>query len=140
MINFIFYICRTNSNFVEQMQLTNAEEQLMAHLWELEEAYMKDLLEQYADPKPATTTVATLLKRMTEKGFVGYKETGNARKYHALVSRNAYFSRQVKGMVKQFFNNSASQFASFLTTETNLSSTELNELRNIIDKEIRKKQ
>ena len=43
------------------MQLTNTEEQLMEHLWKLEKAFMKDLLELYPEPKQATTTLATLL-------------------------------------------------------------------------------
>ena len=46
-------------------QLTNAEEQVMQHLWQLEKAFMKDLLEAYPEPKPATTTIATLLKSST---------------------------------------------------------------------------
>jgi predicted transcriptional regulator len=33
-------------------QLTNAEEQLMEHLWKLEKAFMKDLLESFPEPKP----------------------------------------------------------------------------------------
>jgi len=49
------------------MQLSNSEEQLMQHLWKLEKGFMKDLLECYPDPKPATTTIATLLKRMADK-------------------------------------------------------------------------
>lgn len=51
------------------MQLSNAEEQLMEHLWKLDKAFMKDLLEAYPEPKPATTTVATLLKRMIDKNL-----------------------------------------------------------------------
>ena len=52
------------------MQLSNSEEQLMQYLWKLKNAFMKDLLEQYPDPKPAVTTVATLLKRMNDKGYI----------------------------------------------------------------------
>ena len=52
------------------MQLSNTEEQLMEHLWKLKKAFMKDLLEAYSEPKPAPTTIATLLKRMTDKKFV----------------------------------------------------------------------
>ena len=51
----------------KMQQLTNAEEQLMEHLWQLEKAFMKDLLEAFPEPKPKTTTVATLLKRMIDK-------------------------------------------------------------------------
>ena len=122
------------------MQLSNSEEQLMEHLWKLEKAFMKDLLEAYPKPKPATTTVATLLKRMTDKQFVAYNEFGNSREYYPLVKKTDYFSKHVNGLISNFFNNSASQFASFFTTETNLSQSELEELKKIIDSEILKKK
>ena len=121
------------------MQLTKTEEQLMQYLWKQEKAFMKDLLDAFPDPKPATTTVATLLKRMADKGFVGYKEYGKSREYFPLVDKSEYFSKQMNGMIKNFFNNSASQFASFFTQETNMSAAELEELKKIIDKEIQKK-
>jgi BlaI family penicillinase repressor len=121
-------------------QLSNSEEQLMEHLWKLEKAFMKDLLEAYPDPKPKTTTVATLLKRMIDKKFVDYTEFGNSREYYPLVKKTDYFSKHVNGLISNFFNNSASQFASFFTTETNLSAKELEDLRKIIDGEIQKKK
>lgn len=122
------------------MQLTKTEEQLMQLLWKQEKAFMKDLLEAFPEPKPASTTVATLLKRMTEKGFVSYTEYGKSREYYPLVAKSDYFSKQVNGMIKNFFNNSASQFASFFTKETDMTSAELEELKKIIDKEIQKKK
>lgn len=122
------------------MQLSNSEEQLMEHLWKLEKAFMKDLLEAYPKPKPATTTVATLLKRMIDKKFVAYNEFGNSREYYPLVKKTDYFSKHVQGLISNFFNNSASQFASFFTTETNLSASELEDLKKIIDSEIQKKK
>jgi len=138
--NILFYICRNNSNLVEQMQLTKTEEQLMQFLWKQEKAFMKDLIDAFPDPKPAATTVATLIKRMTDKGFVGYKEYGKSRQYVPLVDKSDYFSKQVNVMIKSFFNNSAAQFASFFTKETDMSTSELEELRKIIDSEIQKKK
>lgn len=121
------------------MKLSKSEEELMNHLWELDKAYMKDILENYPEPKPATTTVATLLKRMTDKGFVGFKLFGRSRQYYPLIKKSDYFSKHVNGLIKNFFNDSASQFASFFTKETNLSQEELQELRDIIDSQIKKK-
>mgnify|MGYP003408057986 FL=1 len=122
------------------MQLTNTEEQLMEHLWKLEKAFMKDLLELYPEPKPATTTLATLLKRMTDKNFVAYNLFGNSREYYPVVKKTDYFSKHVNGLIKNFFNDSASQFASFFTTATNLSEKELENLKTIIYLEIQKKK
>ena len=122
------------------IQLSPTEEQLMQHLWKLEKAFMKDLLDAYPNPKPANTTVATLLKRMIDKKFVAYKEYGNSREYYPLVKKTDYFSRHVNGLIKNFFNNSASQFASFFTTETNLTEAELKDLQKIIDRQLQKKK
>jgi len=118
------------------MQLTNAEEQVMKYLWKLEKAYMKNILDEYSEPKPATTTIATLLKRMINKGFVGYNQHGSNREYFPLVKKTDYFSKNFNLLIKDFFNNSASQFASFFTNETNLSLSELEELKRLIEKKI----
>jgi len=122
------------------MTLSKTEEQLMEYLWNQEKAFLKDLIEAFPDPKPAATTVATLLKRMTDKGFVGYKLYGNSREYHPMVKKSDYFSKQMKGMIKNSFNDSVLQFASFFTKTSNLSASELKELRKIIDNEIEKKK
>lgn len=121
------------------MKLSKAEEELMQILWEHKKAFMKELLEAYPEPRPATTTVATLLKRMTDKGFVGYTNFGRSRQYYPLVKKKDYFSKHVNGLIKNFFNNSAAQFASFFTKETDLSKEELEELRTLIDDQLKKK-
>ena len=121
------------------MQLSKSEEELMNILWKHNKAFMKDLLDAYPEPKPATTTVATLLKRMTDKKFIDYKSFGRSREYYPLVKKKDYFSKHVNGLIKNFFNDSASQFASFFTQETNLSKAELKDLKKLIDSEILKK-
>ncbi|NJB71031.1 putative transcriptional regulator [Saonia flava] len=121
------------------MQLSKSEEELMNILWKHKKAFMKDLLDAYPEPKPATTTVATLLKRMADKNFIDYKSYGRSREYYPLVKKKDYFSKHVNGLIKNFFNDSASQFASFFTQETNLSKKELEDLKALIDNEIKKK-
>lgn len=121
------------------MKLSKSEEELMNILWRHQKAFMKDLLDAYPEPKPATTTVATLLKRMTDKGFVAYNSFGRSREYYPLVKKKDYFSKHVNGLIKNFFNDSASQFASFFTKETNLTKEELEDLRTLIDSELKKK-
>ena len=111
----------------------------MQYLWKLNKAFMKDILEAYPEPKPATTTIATLLKRMIGKGFVAYKTYGKSREYYPLVKKEDYFSKHVNGLIKTFFNDSASQFASFFTRKTDLTKEELEALKAIIDQEIKNK-
>lgn len=122
-----------------EMNLTKTEEQLMQYLWELKKAFMKDLLEAHPEPKPATTTVATLLKRMIDKKFVAYEKMGNSRQYYPLVSKREYFSGHLKGMIKNFFDDSPTQFASFFTQDTDLTKEQLAELRAMIDDKLSEK-
>jgi len=121
------------------MKLTNTEEQLMELIWDKGEIFLKDIIDSCPEPKPAVTTIATLLKRMQDKGFVAYKLMGNSRQYHALVKKEDYFSKHVHGLIKNFFGNSAMQFASFFTAQANLSKTELEDLRKLIDNQIKAK-
>lgn len=121
-------------------KLSKTEESLMEIIWAGEKVFLKDILEACPEPKPAATTVATLLKRMQDKGFVGYEVFGNSRQYFPLVKKTDYFAKHVKGMVKSYFGNSALQFASFFTSLGSLSKKELEELRTIIDREIQKKK
>ena len=112
----------------------------MELIWNKEKVFLKDLIDCLPDPKPATTTIATLLKRMQDKGFVGYTMFGNSRQYYPLVKKTDYFSKHVNGIIKNYFGDSALQFASFFTTTSNLTTSELEDLKKIIDKEIKRKK
>lgn len=122
------------------MQLTKAEEQVMRYLWNLEKAYLKNILDEFPDPKPATTTVATLLKRVIDKGFVGFHQHGSNREYFPIVKKTEYFSLQVNSMINDYFNNSPAQFASFFTNETKLNLTDLEEIKQLIEKKIKNRK
>lgn len=121
-------------------RLTDAEKELMEILWEKDKAFMKDLIEAYPEPKPAPTTIATLLKRMQNKKMVGFKTFGNSREYFPMVEKGKYFAKEMNGMIGKFFNNSVTQFASFFTANAKLSEKELLEIKKIIESEIEKKQ
>lgn len=119
------------------MQLTKAEEQVMKYLWYLGKAYLKNIIDEFPDPKPATTTVATLLKRVINKGFVGYNQHGSNREYFPKVKKTEYFSKQVNSIIKDYFNNSASQFASFFTNETDLNLSDLEKIKQLVEQKIK---
>ena len=122
---------------MNEIKLTNSEKTLMDILWEKEKAFMKEILEAYPEPKPAATTVATLLKRMQNKDLVGFKLYGNSREYFPKVAKGEYFKEEMTSMIDRFFNSSVTQFASFFTSNSKLTQKQLKELRDIIDKEIK---
>ncbi|MCH7408851.1 BlaI/MecI/CopY family transcriptional regulator [Belliella sp. DSM 111904] len=122
------------------MNLSNAEEQLMSIIWDKQKAFMKDILEAHDEPKPASTTVATLLKRLIDKKAIAFRVFGNSREYYPLISKNNYFSSKVNQLIRTFFNDSPAQFASFFTKETDLSEKQLEALKSIIDEQIKSKK
>lgn len=121
---------------MKDQKLTDAEKDLMEIIWQKNTAFMKDIIEEYPEPKPATTTIATLLKRMQNKDLIGYKTYGNSRQYFPKVSKEVYFKEEMTSMIDKFFNSSASQFASFFTSNTKMSQSELKQLRDLIDQKI----
>lgn len=122
------------------MELPKAEEQVMRYLWKLKKTFMKGLLKEYPEPKPASTTVSTLIKRLHNKGYIGYRTIGKSREYFPKIKQSDYFSNHMNILIKDFFNNSAAQFASFLTSKVEFTEKELKELRNILDKQIKNKE
>jgi predicted transcriptional regulator len=122
------------------MKLSNAEEQLMEIIWKCETAFLKDIMGYYPDPKPATTTIVTLLKRMQRKEVIAYRLYGNSRQYYPLIHKTDYFKKSINDMVKNYFGNSALQFASFFTTAGNLTEKELHELKEIVEQELNRRK
>lgn len=120
------------------IKLPQTEEQLMQYIWEGDKIFMKDILEQYPEPKPAQTTIATLLKRLVDKKFVAYVVYGNSREYYALIKKEDYFANHLSTMVENFFDNSPLRFASFFTKKSKMTRSELEALKQIVDDQLKK--
>lgn len=112
----------------------------MKILWKQKGAFLKEILDAMPEPKPAKTTVATLLKRMTKKDMIRYEQLGNSRKYIPSIAKKSYFSERFDEFKNTFFNDSSTQFASFFAKDTNLSISELEAIQKLIDEEIKKKK
>lgn len=121
-------------------ELTKAEEQLMQYLWALESAYLKDIVEQYPDPRPAYTTISTVVNVLVKKGFIDFETHGKSRCYRPAVSKGSYTRHTFKGLLSSFFDNNPSQLASFLTSQGELTTDQLKEIRALIDEQIQKQK
>ena len=105
--------------------LTKAEEQIMQAIWNLDKAFLRDIVEELPDPKPHQNTVATILKILVEKEFVGVNVFGRMHQYYPLVSKEAYSESTMKNLVKGYFEGSFSNAVSFMVKENNLSLEDL---------------
>lgn len=139
-IKFYYYICSIKTINVDIKQLNKSELQIMNYLWKIKKGFMKDIVEQFPEPKPAYTTISTLLSRMCEKEYIGFDKLGRDKQYFPILKKNEYFSKQVNTMIKHFYNDSKSQFASFFAKNADLSIEELEELQLLIKNKIQQKR
>jgi predicted transcriptional regulator len=121
-------------------ELTKAEEQVMQYLWEIEKGFLKDVVDQFPDPKPAYTTISTVVRVLVNKGFIGFKTYGKTNEYYPLISKNEYTKVFFKGIIKGFFNDSTSKLVSFFASENNLSLSELEQLKKQVEQQIEQKK
>lgn len=116
-------------------QLTKAEEQIMQVLWKLDKAFLREIIDALPEPKPHNNTVATVIKILTEKEFIGVNVFGRMHQYYALVGKEAYSKASMKTFVKGYFEGSFSNAVSFMVKENNLSIGDL----EMLLKELKKK-
>ena len=108
--------------------LTKAEEQVMQIVWKLKEGFIRDIMDALPPPKPHQNTVATILKILVDKEFVGIKIFGRQHQYYPTISKDAYSKASIKTLVKSYFGGSFSEAVSFMVKENNISLEDLETL------------
>ncbi|WP_167616402.1 BlaI/MecI/CopY family transcriptional regulator [Maribellus sediminis] len=113
-------------------RLTRKEEELMKILWQLKKAFVKDIVEEYPDPKPHYNTISSLVRLLQDKGVIGYKQYGNTYQYFPLLTKEDYRKTFMTQVVSDYFDNSVKSAVAFFVKEKGLSEAELNELIELI--------
>ncbi len=116
--------------------LTKAEEQVMQILWNLDEGVVKDIVDKFEEPRPAYTTVATVLTVLEKKGFVACRKIGNVKLFSPEISKKEYTGFQFKSLLSDYFNGSFPQMATFFARENNLGIRELEEMLKMTGEEL----
>jgi len=117
-------------------ELTKAEAQVMHYIWKLEKSFLKDIVEAFPEPRPAYTTISTVIRVLVKKGYVDYNTYGKVHEYYPLVSRKDYFRKHVKSLINNHFDGSVVSFASFFTGDDAVDLSELEEIKQLIDQKI----
>lgn len=121
-------------------EITKAQEEILRVLWEINEGAVADVVEKLPSPKPAYTTVATVIKVLEKKGYVAHRKFGNIHVYYPVVTKKAYAKYVLKDAYKGLFNGSLNQLVSFFVKEKDVPVGELEELKKLIDQEIKKQK
>lgn len=117
-------------------ELTRAEEQVMQILWRIGKGYVNDLLEYFPEPKPAYNTVSTIIRILEKKEVVGHEAIGKSHRYYPLVTKPEYTGLSLRALLKGYFSNSHKQMVSFFAQENDLSVSEMEEIKLLLDQKI----
>ena len=105
--------------------LTKAEEQVMQTLWKLQRAGLREVTENMPEPKPHTSTVATMLKILNEKGFVEFEALGRMHFYMPTLSKEEYSGQRIAGIAHSYFDGSFNKVISHMVKNKNVSISDL---------------
>ena len=116
-------------------ELTRAEEEVMQILWQLERAFVKDIIEHMPEPKPAYNTVSTIVRILETKAFVDHKAYGKTHEYFPLVSKERYTKFYLNNMLSGYFNGSFRNLVSFFAREHKMNAADIEKLLKEIKNE-----
>ena len=123
----------------EERQLTRAEMEIMNVLWSTtspkEGLTTHKIIEQYPEPKPAYSTIATFLKILVNKEFVGSRKQeggGKTLVFFPLLTREEYTNRVMKEVKSTFFAVSLKSMLSFFARQEEVSEEDLQDILSLI--------
>lgn len=137
-VNYLFSVMKRMKEKTANIQrLTKAEEQVMQILWDLNESVVKDIVDHFSDPKPAYTTVATVLKVLEKKEFVTHRKIANTHLYIPVIGKAEYSKFQLSNLLVNYFNGSYPKMATFFARMNDLSIQELEDMIHQTEEELR---
>ena len=114
--------------------LTKSEEQIMQVLWQLEKAFVKEVIDELPEPKPAYNTVSTIIRILETKGFIDHEAFGKSHRYFPLVSREEYKSFATEKLLNNYFGSSVESMFSFFVKKEKIDLREADEILKLLEK------
>jgi BlaI family penicillinase repressor len=120
-------------------RVSEKEEAVLKAVWGLKKAFAKEVREQLPEPKPHINTVATMLKRLVDKGYLTFEDFGSTYRYKPTISQKEYTNKFIKPLLGGFFGNSMKNVVSFFTEEKDITVQELREIIEMVERKEREK-
>lgn len=102
--------------------------------WKSGAMTIREVLDLCGEPKPAYTTLATVIRILTDKDYLDYKQYGNTYHYFPKITVQEYSETNVQSVISQFYQNSYRLAVSSFIKEEKLSLDDLKEIVAEIEK------
>ena len=119
----------------ETHSISNAEWEVMKVIWDKSPIKSADIIQALShktDWKPKT--VQTLIRRLVDKGVIGYTAEGKTYAYYPKISLEKCVAQVTDNFLSKIYNGSLSHFILNFVENKKLSSDDIAELINILEK------
>lgn len=113
-------------------RLGDLQLRIMRVLWEAGDATVSDVQQRVDDGRLAYTTVATMLRKMEDRGLVGHVEDGRKFVYRAAVTMQDVTRSMAGDLVDRLFDGSLADAVSHLLESREVGRDELARLEQLI--------
>ena len=120
--------------------LTKAEEKIMHILWDIGKGFVKDIREEYPDPKPPYNSVSTIVRVLVKKEIVGYHTYGNTHQYYPLISKEEYTKEFLGRFMNNYFEGSFKNLVHFFSSHQDIDTEDVNEIMKMLNESKDKKE
>jgi predicted transcriptional regulator len=120
-----------NIQDIAMKKLTEQEELIMTSLWDLEKAFVKDIVANITQ-NLHYNTVSTVVRKLENKGFISHESFGNTHRYFPKISKEQYSEFVMEQESKKFFDGSYKEMVSYFAEKEKISQQDLEEILQLI--------
>ena len=117
----------------QEIRVTNSEWYVMDCLWENSPRSLMQLVPILKERIGwSKSTCATMVRRMTEKGLIGYEERAKAKFFFPKVEKEDVVVQETRDFIKRIYDGSVGMMMSALVRQNDLSKEDIQELQEIL--------
>lgn len=118
----------------KQAALNQSEWYVMECLWEKPHTLMELVAALGTSVGWSKSTVATVIRRMEEKGIVNYEERGRTKIFYPVLTREEVTTRETKNLLHRAYRGSIGLLVSAMAQSDGLTKADIDELYAILRK------
>lgn len=117
----------------QEIHVTNSEWYVMNCLWEESPRTLMQLVpllkEQVGWSK---STSATMVRRMSDKGLIGYRENGKTKYFYPKLKKEDVVVQETRDFLQRIYDGSVGMMMSALVQQNDLTKEDVQELQEIL--------
>jgi BlaI family penicillinase repressor len=113
--------------------VSNGEWIIMELLWVKPHTLMELVTQLHASVGWSKSTVATMIRRMSQKGIVNYTEQGRAKIFTPALTREEVSVQETQSLLQRAYHGSIGLLVSTMAQKNSLTAADIEELSRILE-------